>query len=449
MKKEKTLFDKFIQILTHQVDKSPMDLKKYDVVIFGGTVSCLMTKQIVKFTHGHKTVFHSSTNKDMFMTPLRIPFEARRFEETFYGLTLSEAMELSVAKDPSNPIKKLLPNENAVELSNGRRIEYEALILEPQLQQVPETIPGLLEGLNRADGRVYAPVSKAGNPLYYGFFPLFENGNAFIYIPEFPFENEVEQFNFLSALSTWELGEKYGAVSPIRHLTIINANDRFASKCNVLNDFIMKKLSTHPKVDVLFNTKLKSINNKDQTLLVEDKSGNQKTFEFNRVYVHIPTAGNQQCLEAGLIKPGKKQIEVDPKSLLVKGYDNIFAYGEGVDLPVQPSFGAFNSQAQVVRHNALEYVDGRRPNAEYGGETKMAIFTGTNSATFYSAAYNKEPKISQGWLIERLWYYYIIKSYAKSLRKVYMSKKAGGPKSKFVKYPKGEQVRQVAHSEHH
>lgn len=449
MKKEKTLFDKFIQILTHQIDKSPPDLKKYDVVIFGGTLSCLMTKQIAKFTHGHKNVFHSATNKDMFMSTLRVPYEARRFEDPFYNLTLSEAIELSVAKDPSNPIKKLLPKENAVELSNGRRIEYEALILEPSFQPIPESIPGLLEGLNRADGRVYAPVAKTGNPLYYGFFPLFENGNAFIYIPEFPFENEVEQYNFLAALSTWELGEKYGAVSPMRNLTIINANDRFASKCNVLNDYIMKKLASHPKVDVLFNTKLKSINNNEKTLLIEDKSGNQKNVEFHRVYVHIPTTGNQHCIEAGLIKPGKKQVEVDPKSLLVKGFDNIFAYGEGAELPVQPSFMAFNSQAQIARHNALEYIEGRKPNAEYGGDTKVPIFTGINSATFYSAAFNKEPKIAQGWLMERILYYYIVKSYAKSLRSVYISKKAGGPKSKFIKFPKGEQVRQVAQSAHH
>lgn len=449
MKKEKTLFDKFIKILTHQNDKSPADAKAYDLVLFGGAPSGIMTKNIAKFTHGHRTVFFSSLAKDAQMVELRIPFETKRIEDSKYNMGLSEITELSVAKDQNNPIKKLMPKENAVELTNGRVIHYSSLILEPGLQHAPESIPGFLEGLNRADGRVFSPLAKMGNPLYFGFFPLFEHGNAFIYIPEFPFENEVDQYNFLAALSTWEMGETYGMVSPLRNLTIINANDRFASKCDVLNEYLLKRLGQHKKVDVLYNTKLKAIDNANQLLTVEDAAGAQKQLEFNRVYVHVPTKANPIFEQAGLIKPGKKQIEVDPVSLASKEFENIFAYGEGVDLPIQRSLYATICQSHVVRHNALEYIDGRKPNAEYKGQTRLPIFTGVNSVATYYAEYNKAPKIRDGWLYEKLMYYYTVGQYAKKVKNIYTSKKAGPPARSYQKFPKGEKVREVHREEHH
>lgn len=449
MGKDKTLFDKFIKVLTHQVDKSPNDAKAYDIVLHGKGLGCIMTKHLTKFTHGHRTVFHSAMNKDLQTSQLRVPFEIKKVEESNYFIGLSESVDLSVGKEQNNPIKKILPNESAVELANGRKIHYSALILEPGLEQIPESIPGLLEGLNTPNGRVFAPLGKPNNPLYYGFVPLFEHGQAFVYIPEFPFENEVDQYNFLSALSTWEMGENYGMVSPLRHLTIINANDRFASKCDVLNDYITKRVAKHSKVDVLFNTKLKAINNKTLKLTLEDKSGATREVDFGRIYVHIPTKADSIMESSGLIKPGKKQIEVNPVSLATKDYENIFVYGDAADLPIQPSLHASICQSQVVRHNALEYIDGRRPNAEYKGQTKLPIFTGVNAAAFYSAEYNQAPVIRDGWLWEKLQYAYVVGKYAKDIKKIYTSKKAGPPSFKYQKFPKGEQVREVKREEHH
>lgn len=449
MGKEKTLFDKFIKALTHQIDKSPNDAKAYDVLLHGNALSCIMSKHLVKFTHGHRTIFHSAMNKDLQTTQLRIPFESKRVEESDYFIGLSEAVDLSVGKDPTNVLKKILPKESAVEMANGRKIHYSSLILEPGFQQIPESIPGLLEGLNTPNGRVFAPLGKPNNPLYYGFVPLFEHGQAFVYIPEFPFENEIDQYNFLYALSNWEMGESYGMVSPLRNLTIINANDRFASKCDVLNDYITNRIAKHSKVDVLYNTKLKSIDNKGQKLTLEDKNGATKQVDFGRIYVHIPTKADPIMEASGLIKPGKKQIEVNPVSLATKEYENIFVYGDAADLPIQPSIHASICQSQVVRHNALEYADGRKPNAEYKGQTKLPIFTGVNSVAFYSAEYNKQPTIKDGWLYEKLMYYWVVGNYAKGLKKIYTSKKAGPPSMKYQKFPKGEQVREVKREEHH
>lgn len=56
----------------------------------------------------------------------------------------------------------------------------------------------------------------------------FYNGDAFVYIPPFPFSGEVETYNFLFALEQWKEAEKVNLCSSKRTMTIINANDRFS-----------------------------------------------------------------------------------------------------------------------------------------------------------------------------------------------------------------------------
>ena len=203
MKKELSLFEKFIKVLTHQVDRSPIDAKHYDIVILGNALGTVMTKNLVKFTHGHKTILQQTNIRDVQLSELRVLFETKRVEDSDYIMGVVEAVDISVAKEHTNTVSKINPKDSSVELSNGRVVHYTSLILETGLISAPELIPGFTEGLNQSHGRVFSSFPRSTNPEFYGFFPLFEHGHAYIYIPEFPFENEVDQYNFLIALSTW------------------------------------------------------------------------------------------------------------------------------------------------------------------------------------------------------------------------------------------------------
>lgn len=449
MKKDLTLFEKFIKVLTHQIDKSPTDAKHYDVVIVGNALSAVMTKNVVKFTHGHKTVFHNTNIRDINFNELRILYESKRIEDNDYTIGTVEAVELSVAKDTANIVKSINAKDSSIEMSSGRVVHYTSLILETGLTSAPELIPGFLEGLNQPFGKVFSSLNRTANPEFYGFFPLFEHGHAYIYIPEFPFENEVDQYNFLIALSTWELGELYGLVSPLRQLTIINANDRFASKCDVLNEYLINKLAKHPKVDVLFNTKLNKIDHKNEKLTIQDERGVVQDVDFHRIYVHCPTTANTMLQESHLLSAGKKQVQVNPLTLQHQDFENIFCYGEMIDLPIQRSLYGSLCQSQVVRHNALEYVDGRRPNAEYQNNTKLPVYTGLNSAAFYSSKNGSKPSITSNPILEKLSYYYLAGQYSRGIKKIHQSKKAGPPGRGYQKFKKGEQVREVKTEHHH
>ena len=448
VKKEKSLFDKFIQLLTHQVDKSPQGLKKYDLVIVGNELGCNMTNNFVHFTHGHKTILHQTAVREIRLKELRILNETRIFEADKYSMGVSEGINLSVAKESQNMPAKIDPEHNKIIFKNGAEVEYNALILDNGLTLAPETIPGLMEGLNEPKGNVYSPLSGTPNIHNYGFFPLFSHGQAFIYIPEFPFVDEIENLNFLIALSTWEISEKLGLVSPLRNLTIINANDRFASKCSVLDKFITDRLAQHSKFDVWFNTKLDKIDNGQKKLTVTDKEGHQKVVDFDRIYCHIPTKADQVLVDSGFLKNGEKQVKVNPQTLQYGNYDNVFMLGDAVDLPMQRSFFAGIHQGHVIRHNALEIIEGRRPTANYDLHTRLPIFTGRESASFYESKLGSEPKFTNP-MFEGFAYSKLTGGYAKKQIKTWKGKNAGPGYYRYPKYPKGEQYKQVEVSEHH
>lgn len=447
-KKQKTLFDKVLQVLTHQADRSPVGLSKYDTVILGRDFAVMSSKKVAKITHGHSTMFFQSPNKDIFLRELRILNEIRKLDGSAYKLGIGETVEISAAKDNSNNVVKIDPEHSKVVFRNGNSIEYGSLILDPGLEYDFEAIPGLEQGLNDPNGSVFSPNNYSLNSQPYNFFPNFSQGNAFIYIPEFPFHNEVENLNFLIALDTWEAQEKLGIISPLRNLTIINANDRFASHCGVLDKFIRERLARHSKVDVLMNSKLQSIDNKHKKLTVADKDKVTRELEFERVYVHIPTKAEQLMVDSGFLKAGKKQVEVNPKTLQYSHFDNVFMVGDGIDLPIQTSFYAAVHQCRVAVHNSLERIHGRSASAEYNLDTKLPVFTGKENASFYKCKAGSEPTLSNP-VFESLVFRALTMSWAKSAKKVYTGKSAG-PGLRFAsKFKKGEPLgNNVGHSKH-
>lgn len=92
------------------------------------------------------------------------------------------------------------------------------------------------------------PNCPVFSPNYYpaddeeiiGAIGTFETGDAYYYIPPFPFSGEVETYNFLFSEAIWKKDERLGMVSPIRKLRILNANQSFSNDSQI-DEFIKTK----------------------------------------------------------------------------------------------------------------------------------------------------------------------------------------------------------------
>lgn len=418
-----TAMDKFIKILTHAKDKSSETLQKYDILIAGGFLGATMTKNISQKTHGHKTVFASYLDKEPGNSSMRTQYELKRFDKSSYFSQINTLLCPSVAKCGGVGIKSFHPKDNYVTLNNGREVQYGVLINAMGIKPDINAVSGFKEALDNPNAPVYSNLDSAIGSKYYSFVPLFSHGDAFVYIPPFPFSGEVEGYNFLIAIETWQKSVTLGQVSPLHSLTIINANDRFASKSDKLDAYIKEKLESYG-VKVLYNTKLSKVDGEKQELTLE----NGKTHWFNNLYVHAGATKNEAFEGSGLLNKDGLTMPVDPKTLQHPEYNNIFGIGDINDLNIQKGFLAGVAQSHVVRHNALRTLRNLSPNAEYNGYSKIDLYTGLNKLVTYTETYDKGETLSTSFPVAR--YYLATKLGGKKNLSILKGKNPGPPKGK-------------------
>jgi len=418
-----TLLDKFIKVLTHAKDKSPENLQKYDILIAGGFLGAVMTKNISQQTHGHKTVFISYLEKEPGNSSMRTQYELKRYEKSNYFSQVNTLLCPSVAKCGGVGIKSIHPKDSYVVLNNGREVQYSVLINALGLKPDTDAIKGFKEALDNPHSPVYSNMESAVGSKYYGFIPLFYSGDAYVYIPPFPFSGEIEGYNFLIALDTWRESVKLGQVSPKHSLTIINANDRFASKSDALDSFIKQKLNDYG-VNVHYNTKLTAVDGNSQKITLSN--GNQ--YEFNNLYVHVQSKPNDALLGSGLLNKDNLTMPVDSKTLQHPEFDNVLGIGDIAGLNIQKSFLGGIAQSHAARHNAIRLVRGKSANAEYNGYSSMNLFTGLNKLVSYSEDYTKGENLATSMQVLR--YYMAMKLGAKKNLAILKGKNPGPPKGK-------------------
>jgi len=108
---------------------TPKDLEKYDVIILGCNIGGILSRQFEKVTKNQykiMVVFDRNTNEQL---PLRSIFEQGKAPKTEYILNAKLSIDAHTAHSDGVGAEKIIPEENAVILRNGRRIEYDHLVV--------------------------------------------------------------------------------------------------------------------------------------------------------------------------------------------------------------------------------------------------------------------------------------------------------------------------------
>lgn len=108
---------------------TPKDLDKYDVIILGCNLGGILSRQFEKVTKNHykiMVVFDRNTNEQL---PIRNIYEQGKAAKTEYVLNAKLSIDSHTAHSDGVGADKILPEENAIILRNGRRIEYDHLVV--------------------------------------------------------------------------------------------------------------------------------------------------------------------------------------------------------------------------------------------------------------------------------------------------------------------------------
>ena len=105
------------------------DLPEYDIVVVGGNLGAFLTRHIEEATHKHFKIFSVFDRSNNQCSPMRSIYEQGRCPKQEFYMNAKLSLERNTAFGDYNSVAKYLPNENAIILSNGRRVGYKQLVI--------------------------------------------------------------------------------------------------------------------------------------------------------------------------------------------------------------------------------------------------------------------------------------------------------------------------------
>lgn len=161
------------------------------------------------------------------------------------GNPKSSLSKFAVSSDGQG-VSQFLPEQNAVILKNGRKVEYDQLVIATGLNDITD-IKGMDEAWADPDHQFHAckdhPSLKITASKAFRFMHNFQGGEAIYYIPPAPFHGEIENYNFFAAKELWDRYDKTGMLSwENSRFTIINSNNTFSSQYDGADTFIKSEI---------------------------------------------------------------------------------------------------------------------------------------------------------------------------------------------------------------
>ena len=255
------------------------------------------------------------------------------------------------------------PTENRVILEGCRAIEYQNLVVCPGLKLNWAGIAGLEETLGQNGVTSNYRFDLA--PYTWQLVQQTKSGNAIFTQPPMPIKcaGAPQKAMYLSA-DHWL---KQGVLKNI-HVKFFNAGPGlFGVKAYVpaLMEYIKKY-----HVDLNFSHNLVRIDGPAKKAWFEttNADGEVETVEQSFDMIHVcPPQQAPDFIRASHLVDAAGWVDVDPKTLRHKTYENIYALGDVTNTPNAKTAAAARKQAPIVAHNLLTFLDARNKPAHYDG----------------------------------------------------------------------------------
>jgi hypothetical protein len=91
-------------------------------------------------------------------------------------------------------------------------------------------------------------------------------------------------------------------------------------------------------------------------------------------------------------------LDVNPYTLQHSKFENVFAFGDAIAGETTRTQHAAVAQVPVVKHNLLNFMDGKELNGIYDGYSYMPFYLSHSNANCFQHLYDYEPAPRNHWL---------------------------------------------------
>lgn len=275
------------------------------------------------------------------------------------------------------------PDNRAVTTREGRRLEYDFLVVAPGLQINWNKVEGLAEALKTPGvGSNYSidTVDKTWQAIR-----EFKGGAALFTQPAGAIKCGGAPQKICYLAEDWFRRQGIRDNCKVIFASAgprIFAVDKYAT---ALEEVIARR-----GIEARFGHNLIALRPDRREAVFATGSGEQVVIRYDLLHV-TPPQGPPDFIARSPLADAEGWVDVDRHTLQHRRWSNIFSLGDASSLPTSKTGAAIRKQAPVLVDNLLAAAAGQPLNASYDGYTSCPLVTGYNSLILAEFDYDKRP----------------------------------------------------------
>ena len=341
-----------------------------------GTISANKLRKKLPASDWEITVVDADDNHRYQPGYLFVPFG------TYKPTQITKSRRANLSKDVPlvyGEIDKVVADENAVLLTDGRRLDYDVLIIATGVSPRPDQTDGML-GEQWGDS-VHEFYTYDGSVKLAEKLRNWEGGRLVVNIVEMPIKCPVAplEFSFLADSFFKEKGMRDKV--EMTYVTPLPGAFTKPIAAQAFGDTLEEKgISVEP------DFMLMEIDNEKKALVSYD----EREVPFD-LLVTVPLNMGADFVARSGLGNEINLVPVDKFTQQAKAYDNIFALGDANDIPASKAGSVAHFEIDIFVDNFLQYIAGREMTHRFDGHANCFIETGDKKAMLIDFNYDWEP----------------------------------------------------------
>ncbi len=360
------------------VQEGYMDAKKI-VILGAGTAGTMMANHLRREQLLHEWAIDIIDESDIhYYQPgfLFLPFDIYQPEDIIRPVKefIPDGVRLIKAR-----IEAILPEENAVDLSNGVQLRYDILIVATGTRPDPKEVEGMMGAEWRKS--IFDFYTYEGALALRDKLRKWEGGRLVVHITEMPIKCPVAplEFSFLADSFFHEKGMRDKV--DITYVTPLSGAFTKPKATETL-----QHLLTDKNIKVEADFAIERVDNEAKTII--DYGGRVVPFDL---LVTVPTNKGADAVGACGMGDDLNFVPTNKGSLQSTAHTNIFVIGDATNVPASKAGSVAHFEAEILTDNMLRYVKGEPLQEEFDGHANCFVETGHGKALLIDFNYTHEP----------------------------------------------------------
>lgn len=277
-------------------------------------------------------------------------------------------------------IDKILPDSNQVQLTDGRTVAYDQLVVASGTTPRPDQTPGMDDPAVWRKS-VFDFYTLEGSVALQDALKDFKGGRLLVHITEMPIKCPVAPLEFAFLADAYFTERKMRDKVEIVYVTPLEgAFTKPVASEHLGRMFADRNIKLEPDFVIeRIDPDAKSMFSMDEREIAFD------------LLVTVPLNMGADFIARSGMGNDLNYIPVDKGNFLSKKYPNIFALGDASDIPASKAGSVAHFAIDLFAENFVEYVNGRPMTHDFDGHANCFIESGNGKGLLIDFNYTVEP----------------------------------------------------------